>query len=153
MQNSHGQWVDWNSGLHATIASYFNELFSSSSCQTDTINEGLPVVIIDEINHRLMSEMDIEEVKAAIFQMHLDKASGPDDFSPCFFQKHGDVIGQDVFRMFCQFFQNGEFLNNLDATYLVLIAKISKPKTMKDLRPIALCNVLYKFISKCSLTE
>lgn len=50
--------------------------------------------------------------------------------------------------MVCLFFQHGEFLNSLNATYLVLILKKTKPKSMQDMRPIALCNVLYKIISK-----
>lgn len=42
----------------------------------------------------------------------------------------------------------GEFPDHLSDTHICLIPKKSKPENMGDLRPIALCNVVYKVLSK-----
>lgn len=47
-----------------------------------------------------------------------------------------------------RFFTTEEMLEGLNHTNLCLIPKITNPKTMKDFRPISLCKVVYKIISK-----
>ncbi|KAK2445802.1 putative mitochondrial protein [Trifolium repens] len=44
--------------------------------------------------------------------------------------------------------QRGSFPEHMNDTNIVLIPKVDKPTSMKDLRPISLCNVVYKIISK-----
>lgn len=46
------------------------------------------------------------------------------------------------------FFRTNSFPRDWNHMNLCLIPKIDKPKTTKDFRPISLCNVLYKVISK-----
>ncbi|XP_030483709.2 uncharacterized protein LOC115700281 [Cannabis sativa] len=80
--------------------------------------------------------------------MYSDKSPYPDSFNPGFYQKFWDIVGSDVMKLVQQFFMFGEFSNNLYDTHIVLIPKKSKPESMNDFRPIALCNVIYKIVSK-----
>lgn len=69
-------------------------------------------------------------------------------FKPFSTRKYWEVMGKDVCD-FCLQFLNGEkSLRHINKTFIALIPKINNPKPMKDFRPISLCSVLYKIISK-----
>jgi len=42
----------------------------------------------------------------------------------------------------------GVMPNSLNDTYICLIPKVNCPKKITDFRPISLCNVIYKMVSK-----
>lgn len=57
-------------------------------------------------------------------------------------------MGKDVILMVRKFFRSGVLPNELNATNVVLIPKKKSPTAIGDLRPISLCNVLMKIITK-----
>lgn len=48
-----------------------------------------------------------------------------------------------------RFFEDGNLPGGINDTAIVLIPKGPNPVELKDFRPISLCNVIYKIISKC----
>jgi hypothetical protein len=46
------------------------------------------------------------------------------------------------------FINGGVFNAEINETYIALIPKINNPTHITDFRPISLCNVLYKLITK-----
>ncbi|XP_062086997.1 uncharacterized protein LOC133793717 [Humulus lupulus] len=148
LKDDHGTWVDWEHGLGEVIVDYFRNIFASSTTAWDSVIECVPESITEEINLELLLPVDDSEVKEALFQMHPDKSPGPDGFNPGFYQKFWDIVGPDVVRLVQHFFMFAEFPDHLNQTHIVLNPKKSKPETMSDLRPIALCNVIYKIVSK-----
>jgi hypothetical protein len=76
------------------------------------------------------------------------KAPGPNGFNAGFFQKHWDIVGPEVCKAILYFFNNATLDSVLNSTFIALIPKMSSPTSVTKFRPISLCNVLYKIISK-----
>lgn len=80
--------------------------------------------------------------------MHPSKSPGPDGFAPCFYQAFWDLIGDDVVEAIRDFFVSERSMKTVNITFVALIPKVEVPQTMGHLRPISLCNVVYKIGSK-----
>lgn len=97
---------------------------------------------------RLQAEVTKEEVWEAVSTMGPFKAPGPDGFQVVFFKTYWHIIGEDVWQLVRDAFASGSFEPAVLETLVALIPKIDVPKSFKDLRPISLCNVVYKIITK-----
>lgn len=80
--------------------------------------------------------------------MHSTKASSPDGMSPIFYQKIWDIIGLDLINCVLNALNSGVMPSDLNETFICLIPKVKSPKKITEFRPISLCNVIYKIISK-----
>ncbi|XP_010462981.1 PREDICTED: uncharacterized protein LOC104743622 [Camelina sativa] len=100
------------------------------------------------MNEGLMAEVSDAEIKTALFSIGPTRAPGPDGFNAAFYQHFWTIVGPAIATEVRHFFKTGIMQNEWNHTNLCLIPKITEPKAMKDLRPISLCNVTYKIISK-----
>ncbi|KAL8106994.1 hypothetical protein AgCh_023701 [Apium graveolens] len=148
LKDEEGHWYDWENGLHEHIKNYYEHLFTSNGTQEEEVLNCVPKSITEDQNAELLKSISDEEVRFAVFQMHLDKSPGPDGMTPAFFQKHWQVVGQDIVKLVKRFFSTGEIEMGLSETNIVLIPKKKSPAMLTELRPIALCNVVMKIITK-----
>ena len=51
-------------------------------------------------------------------------------------------------RSILEFLNNGSEFPNVNHTRIVLIPKVAEPRYVRDYRPISLCNIIYKMITK-----
>ena len=72
--------------------------------------------------------------------------SGWDDTS--FYWKFWDIVKENSIHMVNQFLFEGTISSGLNDTNICLISKTNKPNEISQFRPISLCNVNYKIISK-----
>lgn len=59
----------------------------------------------------------------------------------------------DIFNTVHAFFLSGFLLKSVNHSYITLIPKVPFPKEVSQFRPISLCNVIYKIISKIMINR
>ena len=100
------------------------------------------------MNADLIHDFIAHEVEQALKQMKPLTALRPDDMPPIFFKSCWDFIGQDVIAASLSILNSGSMLESLNHTFISFIPRTKNPKKATDSRPISLCNVLYKIVSK-----
>ena len=76
------------------------------------------------------------------------KAPGSDGMPHLFFQTFWSDIGLDVSEAVLSCLNSGTILKSINHTFLTLIPKVKNPEIVAQFRPISLCNVIYKILSK-----
>ncbi|KAA3455485.1 reverse transcriptase [Gossypium australe] len=129
--------------------SYFQKLFTSNRV-------GNPSYLLRGINRNISSDQNVtlsvtyteEEVISALKGMGPTKAPGPDSFPALFFQRYWHIVGKDVTKFCLGILNTDQGFEQLNSTDIVLIPKTQNPINLSSFRPISLCSVLYKIVTK-----
>jgi hypothetical protein len=126
---------------------YFKNLFSADpSLVADPLLNLFEEKITPDMNDKICMDFSDKEISDALFQIGPLKAPGPDGFPARFLQ---GVLKEEVIAGVKEFFRTGIMPDGVNETTIVLIPKVDEPETMAQFRPISLCNVVYKVVSKC----
>lgn len=106
-----------------------------------------PRLLAEEIVE-IEKPLDPEEIKHAMFGMGALKAPDLDGLNPLFFQSQWDVVGDSVVIMIQDCDKNLSKVKEINDTLIVLIPKLDRPSFTSHYRPISLCNVVYKTMTK-----
>ena len=104
--------------------------------------------LLEEESIALTVTVTMDEVRSAVMSMQSFKAPGSDGFHVFFYKQYWEVVSYDVCCLVQTAFSSGSFDPALAKTLLVLIPKVDNPNHLKNFRPISLCNVIYKIITK-----
>ena len=136
-------------GISNILINYYQQLFTSSNpSMIEAIVEQIPCSINDEMNEELLADFTREEVVVALKQMEPLKAPGPDGLSLLFFQHYWHAVEDDVTEAVLSFLFTGVIPPSINRTFISLIPKVKGPTKVSEFRPISLCNIIYKFVSK-----
>ena len=136
-------------GISNILINYYQQLFTSSNpSMIEAIVEQIPCSINDEMNEELLADFIREEVVVALKQMEPLKAPGPNGLSLLFFQHYWHAVEDDVTEAVLSFLFTGVIPPSINRTFISLIPKVKGPTKVSEFRPISLCNIIYKFVSK-----
>jgi len=105
-------------------------------------------LITEAQNKALEEKTKHKDILKEMLEKELDKASGPDGFTAIFYQKCWVVIKGDLWRMVNCMNWKGKVKGATNSSFMSLIPKEKYPSTFNSFRPISLCNVSYKIITK-----
>jgi hypothetical protein len=100
------------------------------------------------MNDLLTSEFTREDVRKALFQIGDMKAPGPDGLHAIFFKRFWHIVGDELTNEVLDALNKRKIPEGWNSTNVVLIPKVENPEVITQYRPISLCNVVYKIISK-----
>ncbi|PKI67924.1 hypothetical protein CRG98_011520 [Punica granatum] len=99
-------------------------------------------------NEKLIQIPDDKEILTALNSIRSFKAPGPDGIPSLFYKHYGETVKPLLLAATKSFFTSGFILKEWNNTFICLIPKRQGASNFKDFRPISLCNVCYKVISK-----
>jgi len=138
--------------IKAAAFTSFKDLFSapddppllSSSHPFDLI----PTLVHDADNNSLTAPISMKELKSALFRMKPDSAPGPDGFTARFYVSCWDTIKMDLLRMVRHSQVTNRLGGSTNSAFLTLIPKEKGANQFSRFRPISLCNMSYKIVTK-----
>jgi hypothetical protein len=104
--------------------------------------------VTDLMNEKLLAPFTPEDVKKAAFSIWDFKAPGPDGLHAVFYKKFWNICGEDITKEVRPALNSSTIPEGWNDTTVVIIPKVNDPELVTQFRPISLCNVIYKIISK-----
>eukprot|EP00253_Pinus_taeda_P025362 PITA_25362 len=136
--------------IKKAASEHFGKLYKEDLLveQNDSLLDVVPSLITSRMNQALESKITHKEVKEALFAMDLDKALGPDGFTPRFLQTCWQIVEKEFLKMIQKSQDCQKIGGCTNSTFLALIPKEKGANSFRRFRPISLCNIGYQVITK-----
>lgn len=146
LQTEDNTWIEDPTQILNHIESYYFSLFKSDHSKFKQYQYFLGPVTLSDSEKDLLSPLPSEkEVRRTI---HSFKPSRIRRISPLFYQKCRHIVGPSVISFCKNAFANECIPEYSKKTYVCLIPKCKNVISLKNFRPISLCNLSYKIVTK-----
>ena len=110
-------------------------------------------MIIEAYNALLTKPYLKEEIFAALQQMYPCKAFDVDGMHAIFYQHIWHIVDDDVFLFVSNILHGSLSPSCVNNTNIALIPRVKTLTKAAEFHPIALCNVIYKLVSKAIIIK
>ena len=149
IRDEQGSWITKTESIRSLFSNSFKNIFKQEEVNFPLHLEHLVLPCITEDENSELSRIPTpEEIKATLFNMQDLKAPGSDGYLVIFYKQLWPTVEDDVIKAVTSFFCIGSMPREVNSSLIDLIPKISNPTSVQQFRPISLCNVVYKIISK-----
>ncbi|GMJ08617.1 hypothetical protein HRI_004530900 [Hibiscus trionum] len=149
LRDGSGRWLELQEELRNHAVEFYSHLFTSGKVDASQFSiHGRFLPLSDSAVDYFDSHVSMDEARKAVFHMAALKAPGVDGLHALFYQRNWNIVGADICRLVQDIFEGAPFPENLNDTLPVMIPKVKSPENMSQFRPISLCQVLYKIVTK-----
>ncbi|XP_074336179.1 uncharacterized protein LOC141673345 [Apium graveolens] len=128
---------------------YFRDFLGTTSAVDDIDLSSVHCATISPTQASMLeAHVTNETLHCTLKKMKKNKAPGPDGVNAEFFLVTWSITGELFCKAVKDFFKYGFIHQGPNSTFTALIPKTASQSIMQDFRPISLCTVLYKCISK-----
>lgn len=134
--------------IEKTVTKYFQNLFSSEEMREPTPLCGAFPPLSEENLRNVSRRVTRLDIFNMIRNMNPFKAPGNDGLPVAFFQSQCEFIGESFCSLVFEIFRNPGKIREINETLITLILKVDPVVNIQNFRPISLCNISYKVITK-----
>ncbi|KAK4262491.1 hypothetical protein QN277_028046 [Acacia crassicarpa] len=149
LKDEFGRWVSNENELRSLVTSHFKNIYCSDPQDAMRLATRSTFPVIGQQKLCELSAIPLnDEIKAALFSMGTYKAPGIDGFPPLFYKSNWATVGSAVCDFVKKVFKREVSLQQANQTLISLIPKRESVESVSHFRPISLCTVHYKCITK-----
>eukprot|EP00253_Pinus_taeda_P023692 PITA_23692 len=147
-----GAKVGTHEEIESEILNYFKQVHQEPhgdrSRAIEKITLNIPKIISEEHNELLLKSVYLREVETTARQLKAGKGPGPDGFTSDFFHNFWELIKREVWQVVEESRTLRWMFPGLNVTFISLVPNDDQPSTPEKYKPIDLCNIIYKIVSK-----